>query len=564
MGTGVYTEYRQKAGVMAQSSGGYVRNKVLLAVAVLVLGAPAFAASLPSVEVATLRRLTQDEYRNSIADIFGSEIEVRGVFEPTRRVGGLQAASTTVLSVTPVGFESFTKMADSIAVQVTAEKYRSKLPCAPKDAKAADDACTTQVLSHYGAMLFRRPLANDDLKSRVALSHTLASKQNDFYAGLRYGLASLLQASDFVFRKEVAIQAADKKSYTLEPYSRATRLSYLLWNTTPDKELLDAAKTGELNSQEGLDKQVNRLMASPRLEVGMRAFFNDMMELDTFDTVSKDSILYPKWGSAIANSAKEETLRTMIGLSLKENGDMRDLMTTRKTYINRNLAAIYQLPFSFTSDWVPYEFPANSGRSGVLTQASMLTMFSHPGRSSPTKRGVALMDILLCEPTPAPPANVDFSVVNDVSGALKTVRERLTAHATNPTCASCHNHSDPIGLAMEGFDTIGSRRTTENGAVIDVSVALQGKKFAGADGLGGYLHENPKFTACIAKKLYAYGRGENTEDVSAAAFKTANKSFTDSGYRLKALIKGMATSPEFYAAATPSVETTPATKVAAQ
>jgi hypothetical protein len=177
---------------------------------------------------------------------------------------------------------------------------------------------------------------------------------------------------------------------------------------------------------------------------------------------------------------------------------------------------------------------------------------------------VALMDILLCEPTPAPPANVDFSVVNDVSGAMKTVRERLTAHATNPTCASCHNHSDPIGLTLEGFDTIGGRRTKENGAVIDVSVALQGKKFAGADGLGGYLHDNPKFTACVAKKLYAYGRGENSEDVSTAAIKTAYKSFTDSGYRLKALLKGMATSPEFYAAATPSVETTPATKVAAQ
>jgi len=543
-----------------------VRNKFLLAISTaIVLATPVYAASLPSQEVASLRRLTQEEYRNSISDIFGSEIEVRGVFEPTIRVGGLQAASTTVLSVTPVGFESFTKMADSIAVQVTAEKYRSKLPCAPKDAKAADDACTGQILSHYGMMLFRRPLANDEVKSRVALAHGLAEKQKDFYAGLRYGLASLLQASDFVFRKEMATPAADKKSFTLDPYSRATRLSYLLWNTTPDHELLDAAQKGDLNTQAGLDKQVDRLMASPRLEVGMRAFFNDMMELDTFDTVSKDSILYPKWGSAIANSAKEETLRTMIGLTLKENGDIRDLMTTRKTYVNRNLAAIYQLPFSFTGEWVPYEFPADSGRSGLLTETSMLAMFSHPGRSSPTKRGVALMDIMLCEPTPAPPANVDFSVVNDTSGALKTVRERLMAHAGNPTCASCHNHSDPIGLTLEGFDTIGGRRTKENGAVIDVSAAIKGDKFAGGEGLGKYLHDNPKFPACVARKLFAYGRGENSEDVTASAFKASYKAFTDSGYHLKTLIKGMAASPEFYGAPIPSVETTsPATKVAAQ
>jgi hypothetical protein len=285
--------------------------------------------------------------------------------------------------------------------------------------------------------------------------------------------------------------------------------------------------------------------------------------------VSKDSILYPKWGSAIANSAREETLRTMIDLSLKENGDMRDLMTTRKTYLNRNLAAIYQLPFSFTGDWVPYEFKPEAGRSGILTQASMLTMFSHPGRSSPTKRGVALMDILLCEPTPAPPANVDFSVVNDVSGNLKTVRERLEAHATNPTCASCHNHSDPIGLVLEGFDTIGARRTQENGVTINLKASLQGKSFEGAEGLGKVLHDSPKFSACIAKKVYAYGRGENSEDVSAGTIKTAYKAFQDSGYRLRALLKSMATSPEFYAAPAPvietkSAETASATKVAAQ
>ena len=542
-----------------------MRSKFLFAASALLFAVPAYAASLPSTETASLRRLTQEEYRNSIADIFGPQIEVRGVFEPTIRMGGLQAASTTVLSVTPVGFESFTKMADSIAVQVAAEKYRAKLPCAPKDAKAPDDACTTQIISHYGTMLFRRPLANDEIKSRVALAHALADKQKDFYAGLRYGLASLLQASDFVFRKEQAVPAADKKSYTLDPYSRATRLSYLLWNTAPDQELLDAAQKGDLNTQAGIDKQVGRLMASPRLETGMRAFFNDMLELDTFDTVSKDSILYPKWGSAIATSAKEETLRTVLNLSLKENGDMRDLMTTRKTYINRNLAAIYRLPFSFAGDWVPYQFAPDSGRSGLLTQVSMLAMFSHPGRSSPTKRGVALMDILLCEPTPSPPANVDFSVVNDTSGPLKTVRERLMAHAGNPTCASCHNHSDPIGLTLEGFDTIGGRRTTENGALIDVSAAIQGKKFAGAEGLGQYMHDNPKFTACIARKLYAYGRGENTEDVSASSFKTAYKAFQDSGYRLRTLIKGLVSSPEFYAAPTPSVETpSSATKVAAQ
>ena len=527
--------------------------------AVAISAVPAMAASS---QVASMRRLTQEEYRNSIADIFGKEIEVRGAFEPTIRIAGLQATSTAVLSVTPVGFESFTNMADSIAVQVTSEKYRAKLPCTPKSAKAPDDACTGQVLSHYGRLLFRRPLTSDELKSAVKLSNGLAKSSNDFYAGLRYGLASLIQAPDFIFRMETAAPAGDKQ-YALEPYSRATRLSYLMWNSSPDEELLKAAEAGDLNTAAGLDKQVNRLMASPRLETGMRAFFNDMLELDTFDTVSKDSILYPKWSSNIAASAKEETLRTAIDLALRSNGDMRDLMTTRKTFLNRALAADYQLPFGFKGDWMPYEFSADSGRSGVLTQVSMLAMFSHPGRSSPTKRGVALMDIFLCEPTPAPPANVDFSVVNDVSGALKTVRERLTAHATNSTCASCHNHSDPIGLSLEHFDTIGGHRTMENGKAIDVSASIQNKPFVGAEGLGKFLHDNPKYTSCIARKAYAYSRGENSEDVPASAFKAANKAFSDSGFRMRALLKAMVEDKDYFNAPPPETSAAP-TKLAAQ
>ena len=426
-----------------------MRNKFIGVMAVLLACVPssgAWAAS--SGAVVGLRRLTEQEYRNSIADIFGQTIAVQGVFEPGIRVGGLVAASTAVLSVTPAGFESFSKMADSIALQVTAAQNRSRLvPCTPKSATAPDDACAAQFFSQYGLLLFRRPLTGDELKTRVNLAQAMAKKSGDFYAGLRYGLATLLQSPEFLFRKEIAVPAGGK-DYSLEPYSRATRLGYLMWDTTPDAELLRAAQTGELNTDAGLNKQVDRLMASPRLDTGMRAFFADMFELDTFDHVSKDSLIYPKWGSAMAVSAREETLRTTIDLTLHANGDMRDLMTTRKTYINRSLAAIYGVPFAFNGEWVSNEFAPDSGRSGILTQVSMLAMFSHPGRSSPTKRGVALMEILLCEPTPTP-NNVDFRW-STTPADLKTVRERLTAHA-NSTCASCHTHSDPIGLSLEGL-----------------------------------------------------------------------------------------------------------------
>jgi hypothetical protein len=510
--------------------------------------------------VASLRRLTEQEYRNTIADVFGKEIEVRGTFEPTKRTGGLAAASTALLSVTPVGFESFNKMANDIAAQVTAEKYRAKLPCAPKDPKAPDDACAGKILSHYGLLLFRRPLTAAELENRVGLSRRMTERTNDFYAGLQYGLSMLLQLPDFVFRTEVAIPSADGKTGALDAYSRATRLSFLMWNTTPDAELLRAAGNGELTTPEGLARQVDRLMASPRLEAGMRAFFDDMLQLDTFDTVAKDSLLYPKWGSAMATSAREETLRTVIGLTLHENADIRDLMTTRQTYIDRRLAVLYRVPFPFTGDWVKYEFPAESGRSGILTQISMLSMFSHPGRSSPTKRGVALQEIFLCSPTPEPPNDVDFSVVNNPDSKMKTLRELLMAHASNKACAACHQHVDPIGLTLEAFDTIGGYRTTENGLPIDASATIQGKSFSGAQGLGQFMHDNPRYPACVARRLYSYSRGLERSTVD--DFPEAYKAFQDSGFRLRALLRSMALSDSFYAAGPPGNPARESTEVA--
>jgi len=537
----------------------------VLSLTMALFGSAAVLAAPPAEKsyVASLRRLTEQEYRNSIADIFGQEIEVRGSFEPTKRTGGLEAASTVLLSVTPVGLESFNKMAGDIAAQVTAEKYRAKLPCTPKDPKAPDDVCAREILSHYGLLLFRRPLTAAELENPVGLLHSITERTNDFYAGLHYGLSMLLQLPDFLFRKEVAIPSADGKSGTLDSYSRATSLSFLMWNTTPDAELLRAAGNGEFNTSAGLAKQVDRLIASPRLEVGMRAFFDDMLELDTFDTVSKDSLLYPKWGSAMATSAREETLRTVLRLTLDDNGDIRELMTTRQTYIDRRLAMLYSVAFPFTGDWVKYEFPAESGRSGILTQISVLSMFSHPGRSSPTKRGVAINEIFLCSPTPEPPNNVDFSVVNNPNSSMKTLRERLMAHSTNPTCAACHQRSDPVGLSLEAFDTVGGYRTTENGEPINVSATIQGHTFSGAQGLGQYMHDNPRYPACVARKLYSYSRGLRSSSVD--DFQDAYKAFQKSGFRLRALLKSMAVSDSFYAVGPPENQSvSDSTEVAGQ
>ncbi len=502
--------------------------------------------------LSSLRRLTESQYRNSIADIFGPAILVQGRFEPDRRVGGLLAAGGTTLSITPSGFEGYAKMADGIARQVVDEKNRARLiSCTPKSAKAPDRACAGQVLEHYGMLLFRRPLTPDELKARLDAAESATRLSGDFYTGLRYSLTTLLSAPDFLFRAEVATpRGAD---YTLDGYSRAARLSFMLWDTTPDMALLEAARSGALDSDTGVKAQAARLMASPRLENGMRTFFSDLLMLDTLGAITKDPTIYPKYNEEIAASAREETLRTAVDLTLKRNGDFRELFTSRKTFINRPLAWVYDVPYNLGGEWMPHEFQESDGRSGILTQAAMLSMFSHPGRSSPTKRGVALMDIFLCEPTPTPPANVDFSVVNDVNNPnLRTVRDRLNAHATTPTCASCHTHSDPIGLTLEQFDSIGERRLKDDGRDIDVSATMGGKQFVGAGGLGQYLHDNPKVPACFVKKLYAYGVGANSEDVGKREVQPFIDGFTAAGYRLPALLNTLVTSAQFFKAPPPA------------
>jgi hypothetical protein len=514
-------------------------------------------------EVAGLRRLTESEYRNSIADIFGSNIRVEGRFEPGRRVGGLLSASSAILSVTPAGFEAYSKMADSIAAQVVDEKNRAKLvPCKPKSASAPDDVCAIRFLTQYGFLLFRRPLTPEEISRRVALADDMTKSSGSFYTGLRYSLATLMSAPDFLFRTEIAVPG-EGKNYTLEPYSRASRLSYLIWNSTPDSQLLQAAQTGELNTTAGVTKEVDRLMASPRLKVGMRAFFSDLFQLDNFSNTTKDGVIYPEWSDQVAASAQEETLRTAIDLTLTSNGDIRDLMTTRNTFMDRTLASIYDVQFNFKGDWEPYSFPESAGRSGLLTQVSLLGMFSHPGRSSPTERGVAILDILMCQPSPLPPPTVDLSAIdNNTDPNLKTVRQRLMAHATNPTCASCHRRTDPLGLSLEQFNSVGARRDRDNGELIDVSSAIGTEKFSGAVGLGKVLHNDPKFPACFARKLYSYGTGANTDDVKPAMFSAAFKTFTDDGYRLRTLLRAMATSPEFFSAPPPVDAAKPVTKAA--
>ncbi|HLG87021.1 MAG TPA: DUF1592 domain-containing protein [Alphaproteobacteria bacterium] len=508
-----------------------------------------------------MRRITQDQYRQIIADVFGRTIKLGGRFEPDQRDSGLIAVGAGEASVTASGYEQYDGMARSIAGQVLDEQRRATmLACRPADPKAADDACAKQFIARIGRILYRRPLTDTELVAEIGIASGATAKVHDFYAGLALSLAGMLEAPQFLFRQEWA--EADPEhpgSYRLDAYSKASRLSFLLWNAAPDPLLLEAAEKGELNDTAGLKRQVDRMLASPRVEAGVRAFFADMLSFSSFETLAKDSVLYPKFVSRAPADAQEQTLRTIIDLLVTRHGDYRDIFTTRRTFLTPLLAAIYKIPIETPNDlpdvWVPYEYPENAEQAGIVTEASFVALHSHPGRSSPTIRGKALREILLCQKVPDPPGNVNFAVVQDTSNPeFKTARARLTAHRTNPTCAGCHKIMDPVGLSLENFDTTGGFRLTENGVAIDASGELDGTKFSDPIGLGRALHDSAAATACVVNRLVSYGLGHApTKADSDWVRNDVAKQFATDGYRFIDLLRDIATSDQFYRVTPPEM-----------
>jgi hypothetical protein len=539
-----------------------VRTKLLFGIAVVaVLGVGGYAADrligkkADPVEAAAggptvLRRLTQSQYRHVIADVFGPDIKIGGRFEPEIRDSGLVEVGAGRVSVPASGLEQYGKMARTIAAQVFDKQHRNQMvDCQPASPSAPDDACAKRFLSQAGRLLYRRKLTDEELNQLVQSAAEATRTGGSFDVGLELTLAGMLQAPQFLFTWENATPSGE-----LDAYSKASRLSFFLWDTAPDDVLLTAAEHGDLDSEKGVTKQVDRMMSSSRLEDGVRAYFTDMLGFDGFDNLAKDPAIYPKYSFTLAVNAEEQTLRTITNHLLAKDGDYRDLFTTRDTFLSRPLGAVYGIPIAAdapgaTPDgWQPYTFAADDPRSGLLMQVSFLALHSHPGRTSPTLRGKALREVFLCQKVPDPPGNVNFNIVQDTKNPLyKTVRQRLEAHRTAPTCTGCHKMMDPIGLALENFDSIGTYRAAENDTAIDSSGEIDGVKFPNARGLGKAIHDHPATGACLVNRLYAYALGRAPTKAEAEWLRAdVMKDFTTAGYKLRPLMHEMATSDVFF------------------
>ena len=504
----------------------------------------------------TFVRLTGEQYRNSIRDIFGESIEVRGdAVSAGVREAGLTALGDRRLTLSSSEVESFEVLALDIASQVLEPSRRTTLiACEPDDQNSVDNECASEFISSVGLHLFRRPLAQDEIEGFKSMASAATNSLGSFYVGLQAALVGMMVSPDFLFRTERSSPNPEAPGLRqLDAWSIASRLSFFLWNTTPSVSLLKAAESGELLFEEGLNKQVDRMMSSPRVEDGLRAFFSDMLAFDRFNTLDIDPTLYPKFTKSVEDEAREQTLRTIAYHLLDQESDYRDIFDSRKTFLTPALAALYGVPIPIRQEmggrvpWVPYEFPDGHVRAGLLGQSTFLSLFSHPGASSPTLRGKAVREHLLCQTIPPPPGDVDFSLVRDTDNPeFRTARDRLSEHRNNPTCAGCHTLMDPIGLALEVFDASGVYRTTENGALINTSGEWLGKAYKDVRELTTLLKEDPTLTSCLVQRAYNYGTARVPTTAEVQWLNVTHSQLRSEGVNWRNLIQRISKNPDFY------------------
>lgn len=509
------------------------------------------AALLPDTK---MRLITQSQYVNSLQRIFGNDIEIRVRFAPVKRVDGLLALGSNSTILTSGALDPLDATARSIAAQVVDVRHRRfTMPCVPANPTAADAECARTFITRTGRLLFRRPLDGEELAKYLAMANEAVGKGGDFYGGIAYALSGMLVSPQFLYINEEAKPVPGGSAWQLDPYSKATRLSFLLWNSSPDDALLTAAEQGELDNPKGLAREVERMIASPLYVDGVREFFGDFLALEEFDNLAKDPTIYPAFSLKAVLESREQMLLTVVDQLVTRKGDYRDLFVTRDTFMSSELGAVYRVPVnSGAAGWLPYRFPDDGHRAGLLSQAGFLAQYAHAGRSSPTRRGRAIREVLLCQKVPDPPPKVDFSKFEDPKGGLHTARERLTAHNENPVCAGCHKITDPIGLSLENFDGAGQFRTAENATPIDATGVLDGVAFSDPAGLGHALRDNPSLKSCIVNRLFSYSTGRKVEPQDEPKLENYLNILDQRGYRFDEMLKLIVLDPMFFAVKPPA------------
>ena len=421
--------------------------------------------------------------------------------------------------------------------------------CRPADA-AAEPACAREILGTIARRAFRRPVSDSDVDALMAFYDT-GRARGSFDAGIEFALRAILVDPEFLFRVEHDPEdAAPGEPYRISDLELASRLSFFLWSSIPDDELLEVAARGELGNDGVLAAQVERMLANPKASALTENFAGQWLFLRNMRTVKPDPIAFPEFDGNLREAFTRET-ELWFESQIKDNRSVLEVLTSDYTFMNERLAKHYGVPGVRGNHFRRVTLPADSLRRGILGHGSVLTATSYANRTSPVKRGVWVLENLLGAPPPPPPADVpgledSESVVNpaDPESRPRSVRERMERHRTDPVCASCHVRMDPLGFALEGFDAIGGYRKL---SVEETSGTLpDGTELTGPESVRAMLlASEAEFVGTVTEKLMTYALGRGVEYYDHPWIRRIVEQAEPSGYTWSSLIAGIVESPPF-------------------
>ena len=422
---------------------------------------------------------------------------------------------------------------------------RKIFTCRPEGGE--DVACAGKIIARLARQAYRRPVNGSDLDDLLAV-YLSGRNQGGFESGIRLAVQAMIANPKFIFRFEPPPQnAAPGTNYRIGDLELASRLSYFLWSSGPDEELIALAGQGKLADRAVLEKQVRRMLADAKAESLSNNFAFEWLHLQNMRDVQPDAYLYPNFDRNLADSMVRET-ELLFNSIVREDHNILDLLTANYTFVDEILGKHYKLPNVLGNRFRRVEIP-DENRRGLLGQASILTLTSISNRTSPVQRGKYVMEVLLGTPPPPPPPNVPALKDNASSGELKlqSVRERMEEHRKNAVCAACHKMIDPIGFALENFDAVGAWRINDSGFAVDPKGQLfDGTRLDGPLSLRqAILNHSDAFLGTFTENLLAYGLGRVIDYQDMPVVRTIEHQAAQSGNRFSAYVLGIVNSLPF-------------------
>jgi cytochrome c551/c552 len=419
--------------------------------------------------------------------------------------------------------------------------------CRPT-AATEEAACATEIVKRLAVLAYRNPVSNEDVR-KLMMFYEQGRGEGDFEEGVRMSLQALLASPKFLFRlEEVPATAKAGQNYRITEYDLASRLSFFLWASGPDEELLKLAGRGQLRQPGVLDKQVQRMLKDPRSEALATRFASQWLRLQDLVKLSPDYLQYPQYDRTLADALKRET-ELLFDAIVRTDRPVLELLTADYTFVNERVALHYGLP-NVTGPEYRRVALTDSNRRGLLGQGSILALTSVADRTSPVQRGKWIMEVLLGSPPPAPPPNVptlDDSVAAAQGGKVLSVRERMEEHRKNPACNSCHRVIDPLGLALENFDVTGAWRIRDGDATVDPTGDLyDGTKMQGPQGLrDALMRHSDVFMLSFTESLMTYALGRRVEYFDLPTVRAIVRDAGKADYRMSQFVAGIVKSPAF-------------------